>query len=350
MMVRLVRPLFSALLLSSVCLLPLSAVRAETAGVQSMARGDYARALRELTQAAKAGNAQAQMDLGRAFLEGKGTQADAGQAFRWITQAAGRGLPEAEYELGVLYDEGNGTTQNPVLAAEWYQKAVGHNYLPAYFPLGELYRLGRGVTRDEGQALKLFRMAADRQDTDSQLALGKMVRDGIGLPANDNDASIWFRKAASLGNPEGSYLLAMMLLKGQSPETLGYAPSAQSAEAIQWLEQSATLNYGPSLYYLGMASLHGIIVGYDPGKAVGYLLRAADQGEALAALKLGQLFQEGKSVRADGMQSYSYYAIAEALGEERARTLRQDVGQRLTTPQQQMAQKRAKEWLEMHGY
>jgi len=64
-------------------------------GVEAWGRGDYGRALREFRLLAEQGHAQAQVNLGIIYSQGRGVPKDSVQAYRWYTLAAAKGLKEA---------------------------------------------------------------------------------------------------------------------------------------------------------------------------------------------------------------------------------------------------------------
>ncbi len=60
-------------------------------GVEAWGRGDYETALREFRLLAEQGHAQAQVNLGIIYSQGRGVPKDSVQAYRWYTLAAGQG-------------------------------------------------------------------------------------------------------------------------------------------------------------------------------------------------------------------------------------------------------------------
>src|ERR1700751_3386734 len=69
-------------------------------------KGVYGRAMPFLARAAKAGSADAQMRLGKAYLTGPGVPPNIGQALRWLHQAAEGGHMEAQVQLAELALQG----------------------------------------------------------------------------------------------------------------------------------------------------------------------------------------------------------------------------------------------------
>ena len=66
------------------------------AGVEAWGRGDYDTALQEFRHLAEQGTAQAQVNLGIIYSQGRGVPKDSVQAYRWYTLAASQGDDLAE--------------------------------------------------------------------------------------------------------------------------------------------------------------------------------------------------------------------------------------------------------------
>jgi len=60
-------------------------------GTDAYERGDYETALKEFRPLAEQGHAQAQVNLGIIYSQGRGVPKDSVQAYRWYTLAAGQG-------------------------------------------------------------------------------------------------------------------------------------------------------------------------------------------------------------------------------------------------------------------
>src|ERR1700687_4311917 len=70
---------------------------------------DYALSYKD---AAEAGNAQAQYNLGAAYRWGVGVTQDLDQAVKWIRQSAEKGYAPAQRTLGFIYEKGEGMPQS----------------------------------------------------------------------------------------------------------------------------------------------------------------------------------------------------------------------------------------------
>lgn len=76
--------------------------------------------IEDLLRQAELGDANAQFDLGTAYLSGTDTTKDEAQALVWLNKAARAGHPEAQFALGEMYAGGRGVVEDRVEAYFWY--------------------------------------------------------------------------------------------------------------------------------------------------------------------------------------------------------------------------------------
>ncbi len=95
-----------------------------TRGTSAYFRGDYVRAVRELTPAASRGNARAQGQLGFMYENGFGVPQNYAVAADLYQSAAAQGDPFAQSRLGLSYDKGHGVPQNVILSYKWLDLAA----------------------------------------------------------------------------------------------------------------------------------------------------------------------------------------------------------------------------------
>lgn len=86
-------------------------------------------------------------------------RADAKSALKVWLDAAQAGDADAQNNVGEIYERGLGDTPNYAAAVIWYQKAADQGYARAQFNLGTLYEQGLGVEQDKLKALNLYRQA-----------------------------------------------------------------------------------------------------------------------------------------------------------------------------------------------
>ncbi|MDR1818155.1 MAG: sel1 repeat family protein [Puniceicoccales bacterium] len=130
---------------------------------------DYRKAEFWYRQAAEAGSARAQFQLGVIFDFGYGFPQNPSEAFKWFLRAAEQNIPEAQYNVGIMYSEGIGTTKNTVEAVKWYRRAAEENDGDAQWNLGAMYIGGNGVIKNDIEGLAWYYLAKGNGVTDERL-------------------------------------------------------------------------------------------------------------------------------------------------------------------------------------
>src|SRR6266536_2738660 len=106
---------------------------------------DRQKMLEEIKTRAEEGEAQAQIELGRHFLEQGDVTHDDAEALKWFHRAADQGLPEAQYELGLCYTIAVNKQLNQEEAAKWFRKAAEESHSKTQYMLGLSCFHGDGV-------------------------------------------------------------------------------------------------------------------------------------------------------------------------------------------------------------
>ncbi|KAJ1456796.1 hypothetical protein M885DRAFT_423457, partial [Pelagophyceae sp. CCMP2097] len=121
----------------------------------------WKRAFRLYSAAAKQGHAAGMHLTGRCLDLGDGVVKDCKAAFRMHLNAADQGFPEAQCRLGLMMVEGRGTEKSYPAAVEWFQLAANQGQPDALYILGGCYANGEGLVKDFGLALRWLRKAAN---------------------------------------------------------------------------------------------------------------------------------------------------------------------------------------------
>lgn len=87
-------------------------------------RADFKTALNIWMASAKAGDAEAQQNVGHIYEMGLGTEPDYARAAEWYQRAAEQGLKSAQVSLGYLYERGLGVPRDSALTLHWYRLAA----------------------------------------------------------------------------------------------------------------------------------------------------------------------------------------------------------------------------------
>ncbi|MFM0299106.1 tetratricopeptide repeat protein [Paraburkholderia sediminicola] len=161
--------------------------------------------------AAAQGDADAEMDLGVAYLIGVGTPKDRTQAAWLFRQAAEQGQTEAQCFFAAISasDDGWAIPAEMKHAADLCQNAANHGYADAQLVLSTFYLMGRGVPKDTVQAAAWLRKAAEQGRPDAEFMLALDYAQGRGVPKDDAQSIVWYRKAADQGYPAAMILLGL---------------------------------------------------------------------------------------------------------------------------------------------
>ena len=291
-------------------------------------------ALRPLRQQAEAGNADAQFNLGIAWINGSAGTVNYDQARYWWEKAAAQGQRIAQYNLGVLYDEGRGVSQDYHLAAQWYRKAAQQGFISAQYNLGNLYRDGKGVPQNAYIARDWQEKAAAQGDRDAMYALGSLYQQGaLGISGNGQHALAFYclEQAAMRGHPQAQAELAGLYARGEgvvrdpaiAAKWQRAAATAQTGTentdnsdltAIEQTEQAAM--HGDTQAQVALANhyAHGDGIARDEEAALKWWQVAAAQGSTDAMQALARHYRDA----ADRSQAEHWYLAAAEKGDSSA--------------------------------
>ncbi len=154
----------------------------------------------QLLARANAGDAEAQYEVGIAYLHGSPfIWRDYAQAFAWLQKAANKENAPAMSTLGWIYEKGLGQPQDPARAFLWYLRGASGGDAFGQRQAAEFYQKGIGVEPDAGQAAAWFKKAALQGDLIAQTRLGIDYLNGLGVQKDPKLAFTYFLKAAYSG-------------------------------------------------------------------------------------------------------------------------------------------------------
>jgi len=117
-------------------------------GVEAWVAGDYNRAVAEWRTPANGGDADAQFNLGQAYLLGRGVAVDRAAAVEWYRKAAASGHEQAQAALGLqLFQSGKRDE-----AMIWLKKAAEAGEARAQYVVGTAYFNGDSLPKDWARA------------------------------------------------------------------------------------------------------------------------------------------------------------------------------------------------------
>jgi len=210
---------------------------------------------------------------------------------RTLTAKADAGDAQAQLALGGLYRSGglapNGTAQHDYAgAAYWYHQASDRGEPQASYELANLYHNGLGVPADASQSFQLLQKAAEANYVPAMSLLSDAYAEQK-TPVSGERATYWAMKAANAGDPRGWLVLGFEYDTGK----LGGDP--------------------PYWHQMAMESY----------------TKAADGGNCLAMVAIGDLYASGSGVRADQAQAQSWHAGAQSCQGGNIAILQQQVAE-----------------------
>ncbi len=120
---------------------------------------------------AESGDVAAQFAVGQRLSFGEGVAQDSVAAAAWYERAARAGRADAMVNLAAMYRDGRGLRRDPTTAVAWLERALPKDGLFAAFELGQMVAAGEGVPRDLRRAEELFRLALSNGHPEARRAL-----------------------------------------------------------------------------------------------------------------------------------------------------------------------------------
>lgn len=207
-------------------------------------------ALNLYKQAMAAGELSATVRLGTVYENGElGIKENPKLAFSYYQKAAAAGHPLGDFNLARFYDAGIEVSANEIQATRLYRKSALAGVTFANPVMARRYFEGKGLEADPIAAIGWLVRGAEKGSPEAMVLLGERYELGDTLPQNLNRAGELFSQAAKLGDPAGTFKLAMMYLNGIGTKAdpvrafvlLSGAQSLPKAqEALEQLEKKLT--------------------------------------------------------------------------------------------------------------
>ncbi|MCR5137088.1 MAG: sel1 repeat family protein [Oscillospiraceae bacterium] len=277
---------------------------------------------------AENGNPGLQKILADYYATGYKTERDLVKALYWMKKAAASGDQRfAEHAQGFVdnfsdieevikqADEGN-----PRAQAQLAEKYVGisQNYTEynqengqrdafkmagksasagdprGMYVLGICYENGYGTEVDFDKAFDLYKKSAELADPRGELSLSQVYLLGRGTETDPDAAVAWLEKAEQHGNPEAEQARTMypQIMFGMGLDKMGDGANSGGSNpelGARLVKKAAELGHGAAQGALGMLYLNGNNVKQDFEAGIGWLRKAADNGNAQSAQALKQL-------------------------------------------------------------
>lgn len=189
----------------------------------------------------------------------------------------------------------------------------------AQLSLGYAYALGEGVARDLPAAIKWYRLAAKQGDRSACFNLGMIYRFGL-VPVDDASVAELYQEAAQRGEASAQYKLglARSFLDVSFELDAGAHPSQAQGGALGWLQKAAAQGQPDAQLLLGDWCARGVNGEKDPVKACQYFKQAAAQQNAEAQYRLARACLSGEGTLKSEGTAAKWLRLAAEAGHRKA--------------------------------
>ena len=365
---------------------------------------DETQAMRFLKLAAEQGDARGQLFLGKLYLESQEYM----ESEYWLKLSAEQGFDEAQLALGAFYlisretkvDE-NGILQINLEAVKWLRiaaengNALAKSHLADLYSwaddhveaarwrrllaeqsindatlevfvgfgqdaisenfrlLGYAYQNGKGVEQSYPDAVRWLSLAGNRGDLAAQMHLGHMYQQGQTVPPNHIEAMYWFAMAArqgissvtssvdcAYGREKNDTSVDKFTLGSRTAEDLCISNDLFGRYFLPCAKSNLSVMFG-------LMHDQGEIGEQNYAEAVRWYKIAAEQGNAGAQRRLGEMYNQGLGVAQDFIQAYMwFYILSISQREEDKEDLLGPVAKRMKPQDIDQARKSAQEWFD----
>jgi cell division septation protein DedD len=236
---------------------PGTAIYDVKAGVDAWAQGDFGGAVAKWRPWADKGDADAQYNLGQAYMMGRGVVSDISIARTWYEKAAQQGHPQAAAHLGLILFQ-NGQQKQ---AMPWLRKAADADDLRAEYVVGTALFNGDLLPKDWVSAYAYMTRAADQGLAAAQQNLESMNQY---VPADQKERGVALARQIERANA-GAGPAKPTRIAQAGPRTV--LPSSTALDS--------TLPAGPPGVVTHVATLPGVITRSAPPPRVAEAAPAA---------------------------------------------------------------------------
>ncbi len=320
-----------------------------------------------LRESADRGRTSSMIRLGRAYRNGKGTEADLEKATKWIVEAAASiGTPfqacdvfdvlwriddPAQYQtmvdvvskyadfnglamirMGMACKEGKGVPKDLEKAEKYFQSAAEIGLAQGANELFDILWDKKNKT-DYGRMVEAVKPFAENNDGKALWRMGRAYRYGRGVPKDLDKSMDYMRSAMENGVPgAGSDLFEMLLARGteSSIDELVEVTTASAAKGESWACRRMGTMYWHGIgvetdlataagwmrdaiekgNYFASADLYDILCDIDTEDSRKEMIELANsyaaKGEAWAMRRLGDAYRRGKGVEKDVDKAYKW--------------------------------------------
>jgi TPR repeat protein len=183
-----------------------------------------------LKRRAEQGNAEAQLEISKAFMKGYVFKPNPAEAVKWARAAADQGLAQAQVNLGSFYYVGGGVPQDYIKARSWFQKAADQGNPVAEQNLAVMFANGQGGKQNFTTSMFWFEKAAQQGHPAAAYNLAAAYCNGIGIKKDEVKGYMWHLLALHFG-----YRLSQNDLKTLDKQMAEPDRIEASRRADEWL-------------------------------------------------------------------------------------------------------------------
>ncbi|KAI8078190.1 uncharacterized protein B0P05DRAFT_571856 [Gilbertella persicaria] len=202
---------------------------------------------------------------------------------------------DAQFLLANCYGVGGlGLPLNRERAFSLYIHASKQNHVESTYRAGVCYEIGIGTRKDYHRAVTFYRKAASHSHVASMYKLAVICLRGFcNQTIQIREGLTWLQRAASNKYPHALFTLATLHVSKEFANT-HFVPDM--SYALELLHDSAQENYLPSQVKLGeLYEMGNELVEIDDALSIYWYTRAAEQGNADAALALSSWYLTGST-------------------------------------------------------
>jgi TPR repeat protein len=155
-----------------------------------------------LERSASAGNSSAESEFGRCLQFGYGGAEDKALAAEYFRRSANRGNARGERYFGLILQFGRGVAEDPVRAVEYYERSAAQGNSWGRHNLAQCLMDGTGCAVDPARGASLMKLSADQGNSTAQNRYGLFLEGGNGVGVDRRMAAHYFKLAMHDGHKE----------------------------------------------------------------------------------------------------------------------------------------------------
>ncbi len=215
------------------------------------------------------------------------------KAFQKLSAAADKGDANAQYELGLAYMRGEKIEQDEKKGFEYLEKAALQRHPTASFELGKAYKEGKGVGKDLTKAMASFMLAASLEHTTAYREIFWLMADKNYKNASAKEAGLWLQAAAEAGDVECQYILSRSYIQDW------YGLQGDFDLAAAWCRKAAHSGHLDAMIDTARNYETGFGVRRNPERALYWRQAAAKAGDLASHYLVGKILWFGEGVQQD---------------------------------------------------